>query len=740
MPSDLPPPQSQFVARQFRRMRKLIGWTLTGQLVTQLRQRRGVIQARWNYVKTLMLLRLGLRTVMRQQLGLPAAITTPDPAALSLPTSEAPILSVIVPTYGQVTHTLRCLATLAAYPPTRSYEVIVVDDASGDPRVAELRKVRGIRLTERAENLGFLRSCNAAAAEARGDYIFLLNNDTEVMPGALDALLDTLDAHPEAGLVGARLLYPDGWLQEAGGIVWADGSAWNYGNRDDPRKPEYNYLREADYISGAAIMIPTALWRELGGFDEHYLPAYCEDSDLAFRMRAAGRSVLYQPLASVIHDEGTSHGTDTSKGIKAYQLTNSEKLRQRWAETFGADQLPNGEHVLRARDRARHRRITLVIDNNVPERDRDAGSRTMVAFMEALVASGRVVKFWPLNGLALPKYTAELQQKGIEVLYGPWSGTFAGWIANHGAEIDEVLVSRPHVAAETLALLRRHTTAALVFYGHDLHHARFQREIEATGNTSLAAEAGRLLTEEREAWLGADLSLYPSEEEAIAVRNLEPAIAVRAIVPYALPERVGPDPVPDGRQDLLFVAGFGHSPNEDAAVWFVRDIFPAILEARPDTRLTLAGSNPTPAVQALASAHVEVTGFLSDEELARRYAAARVIVCPLRYGAGVKMKVVEALHQGVPLVTTSVGVQGLDSLDGAIHVADRPEEFAAAVLRLLADDQEWKLRSEAGGRFLQGRFSARAMEAELSRAFEDAAQQSRWKATQTRNRSPMLRA
>nr|WP_314074546.1 glycosyltransferase [uncultured Roseococcus sp.] len=721
-------------------MRKILGWTLTGQLPAQLRQRRGAIQARWEFMEASLLLRLGLRRALRHQLGLPPAVTTPDPATISLPTSETPLLSVIIPTYGQVPHTLRCLATLASHPPSRPYEVLVVDDASGDPHVPELRQVRGIRLTERSKNLGFLRSCNAAAAEARGDYIFLLNNDTEVMPGALDALLDTFASHRQAGLVGARLLYPDGWLQEAGGIIWNDGSAWNYGNRDDPRKPQYSYLREADYISGAAIMIPTSLWRELGGFDEHYLPAYCEDSDLAFRLRAAGRTVLYQPEATIIHDEGVSHGTDTTKGIKAYQLSNSEKLRRRWAETFARDHLPAGQRVMRARDRALHRRITLVIDNNVPERDRDAGSRTMVAFMEALIASGRVVKFWPLNGLALPGYTRELQQKGIEVLYGPWSGRFPRWIAANGEEIDEVLVSRPHVAAGTLALLRQHTEAAIVFYGHDLHHARFQRELEATGNASLQAEATRLLAEERRAWLDADLSLYPSEEEARAVRELEPGARVRAIVPYALPELDRPDPVPEGRQDLLFVAGFGHSPNEDAALWLARDILPAILAAQPATRLTLAGSNPTPAVQALASRNIEVTGFVSDEELARRYASARVIVCPLRYGAGVKMKVVEALHQGVPLVTTTVGAQGLDGLDQTVDVVDRAEDFAAAVLRLLTDDREWKLRSEAEARFIRGRFSARAMETELSCAFEQAAQFSRRKATQAQSRTPIPRA
>jgi len=722
MPGDLPSARGgRFFSRQFRRLRKVAYWTATGQLARQLRQRRGLIRARWDYLLDGLRLRTHTRQPLRARLGLPAALPTPVASTLALPTSEAPLLSILIPTYGQVDYTLRCLATLAAHPPAVPFEVLVVDDASGDPRIPQLRQVRGIRLTERTGNLGFLRSCNAAAEAARGDHLFLLNNDTEVMPGALDALLATFRDHPEAGLVGARLLYPDGWQQEAGGIIWDDASAWNYGNRDDPRKPEYSYLREADYISGAAIMVPMALWRALGGFDDAFAPAYAEDSDLAFRVRAAGRQVLYQPAAVVIHHEGVSHGTDTSKGLKAYQVANQDKLKQRWAETLALDHLPSGERVLRARDRARHRKVTLVLDNNVPEPDRDAGSRTMVAFMDALLAAGRVVKFWPLNGLALPGYTEALQQKGIEVLFGPWSGSFARWIAENGAEVDEVLLSRPHVAAETLELIRRHSAAPVVFYGHDLHHARVRREAEARGSAASFAEADRLLAEERQAWRGADLSLYPSEEEALAVLALEPAAAVRSIIPYALPERDAPPPRPEGRQGLLFVAGFGHSPNEDAAVWFAREMLPAIRAGQPGTRLTLAGSNPTPAVEALAADGIEVTGFVTDEELARRYAAARVVVCPLRFGAGVKMKVVEALHQGVPLVTTTVGAQGLKGLDAAVDVTDRPADFAAAVLRLLTDDQHWILRSEAEAGFMRGRFSPWALRCELCQALDDAA-------------------
>jgi len=712
---------ARFLRRQATRIRKLAYWTMTGQLPRQLRDRREQIRARWDHLTEAVLLRFGRRKPMRDRLGLPPTPPTPDPEKLTLPTSDAPVLSIVIPTYGQVDYTLRCLASIAAHPPRMAFEVLVVDDASRDPRVPELRAVSGIRLIERAGNLGFLRSCNDAAKQARGEYLFLLNNDTEVMPGAVDALLDTFTSHPAAGIVGARLLYPDGWQQEAGGIVWRDGSAWNYGHNDDPRRPQYNYLRDADYISGAAIMLPMDLWRALGGFDEHYIPAYCEDSDLAFRVRAAGRRVLYQPSSVIIHHEGVSHGTDLSQGLKAHQVINAEKLRARWALTLAADHAESGTRLMRSRDRALHRRVTLVIDNNIPQPDRDAGSRTMVAFMEALLASGRVVKFWPLNGLRMPGYTEALQARGIEVLHSPWVRSFTSWITANGAEIDEVLLSRPHVSAETLPEIRAHTQATVVFYGHDLHHARLRREAEATKSPALLAEADRLLVDEREAWRGADLVLYPAADEVAVVRALEPSVEARSITPYALPAQTSPPPVPEGREGLLFVAGFGHPPNEDAACWLLDAVMPLIRAKHPGIALTLAGSNPTERVRALAAPDVEVTGFISDAELARRYARARVVVCPLRYGAGIKLKVVEALHQGVPIVTTTTGAQGLAHVEHACPITDDAAGFAQAVLRLLADDDVWRAQAAAQREFVGETFSAEAVRRMIEAAFTDAA-------------------
>jgi glycosyltransferase involved in cell wall biosynthesis len=555
---------------------------------------------------------------------------------------------------------------------------------------------------------------------ARGDFLFFLNNDTEVMPSAIDALAGLLDRRADAGMVGARLVYPDGVLQEAGGIIWRDGSGSSYGNRDDPRKHQYNYVREVDYCSGAAIMLPRARWDEMGGFDEVFLPAYCEDSDLAFRLRAAGWKVLYQPRAIVVHHEGVSHGTDTGTGIMAYQVENTRKLALRWGETLAREALPNGKQIMRARDRATGRKITLVIDHYVPEPDRDAGSRTMIAFMEALVSSGRIVKFMPDNLYRTPEYSDALEDLGIEILHGPWTESLAVWISENGADVDEVLVSRPDIAAKYLPLLRQHCRAPLVFYGHDLHSARMRLEPGALQDSTRLKEISRMEDLERNVWRLVDVALYPSEDEAEAVRRMEPRAKVRAIQPYALSAPQTHAETAPASSTIIFVGGFRHTPNVDAAIWLATEILPLIQQERGNAKLLIVGSNPTQEVLVLAGPGIEVRGFVSDEELERLYAEARVALCPLRIGAGVKLKVVEAMHRGVPVVTTSIGAQGLPELPTLCDVADDKNSLATATLRLLSDDALWLARVEAQSDYVRLRFSIDAMRLALTTIFDDA--------------------
>ena len=380
--------------------------------------------------------------------------------------------------------------------PTTPIEVIVVDDASPEDMRSALASVEGLRVVRNDRNEGFIGSCNRGARVARGRFLFFLNNDTEVLPGWCDELVETFGAVPQAGIVGSKLLYPDGRLQEAGGIIWRDGSGWNVGKFDDPAKPEYSYRREVDYVSGAALLVPTGLFWELGGFDAHYAPAYGEDSDLAFKVRDAGRSVLFQPLSRVVHHEGVTSGTDLASGVKAHQVENGRKLYARWRERLASHQEP-GQQVTRAMERGVSLRV-LVLDLCTPEPDKDAGSITAFNIMRILQQLGCKVTFAPVdNYLFLDRYTTDLQRLGIECLYAPFVTSVEEYLRQRGDAFDLVLIFRFVAARRHLADLRRLAPRArVVLHASDLHFLREQREADVRNDSRMRQRADRIKREE----------------------------------------------------------------------------------------------------------------------------------------------------------------------------------------------------------------------------------------------------
>jgi O-antigen biosynthesis protein len=634
-------------------------------------------------------------------------------APFALPTSPAPRASIVIPVYGQFAHTLACLRAIAAHPPTAAFEVLVVDDGSADETPQALPQVQGLRYHRRTVNGGFIAACNDGASLATGDVLVFLNNDTVPQPGWLDALLRTFDEHPDAGLAGAQLLFPDGRLQEAGGVVFGDGNAWNYGRFASPDDPRYSYLRDVDYASGAAIAIPRALFAELGGFDARYAPAYYEDTDLAFAVRAAGRRVLYQPAARVVHDEGTTSGTDTSGGVKAHQVRNREVFLERRREALAAHPMPVEPTPALLH---RHQRQVLVVDALTPQPDRDSGSLRMVNLMRLLLAEGAHVVFLPSNREYAGRYTDELRQLGVEVWTAPFAARAPAWLAEHGARFDVAVVCRHYVAAEFLPLLRRHAPRArIVFDSIDLHYLRESRAAELAGDAALRQSAARTRARELAVIAQADVTLVVSEAERTLLAVDAPGAQVELLSNV---HRVAGAGLPFARRrDLVFVGGFRHPPNVDAVKWFAGEVFGLVRRRLPGVELHCIGGDVPPEVAALARLPgVVVHGHVPD--IVPYMDGCRVAVAPLRYGAGVKGKINLSMAHGQPVVATPCAVEGMHLTDGHdVLVAESADAFADAVVRLYSDEVLWASLGAAGLENVATHFSPEAARGAVRRVF-----------------------
>ncbi|WP_376697087.1 glycosyltransferase [Wenzhouxiangella sp. EGI_FJ10305] len=658
----------------------------------------------------------GTLELMQQQAGpqgdmpfMPQTVEVPGEELhpVSFDQADEPIVSIVVPVFNKVHYTSACMNSVADHAGAAAFELIVVDDCSEDGTGEYLAQCRGVKVVTNAENSGFIASCNAGAEVARGHYLVFLNNDTTVTAGWLEALVKTFKTFPNTGIVGARLVYPDGRLQEAGGIVFKDGSGWNYGRGDLPDRPEYSFASEADYVSGACLAIERNVFDQLGGFDKHYAPAYYEDTDLCFRVRESGLRVIYQPACTIVHHEGVSSGKDESSGTKRYQAVNRKKFLKRWQKQLRLQPEPvSGPEATEAVYRARHHRSrghVLVVDAITPEPDKDSGSMRMMAMLTILRDLGYRVSFIPENLAWVARYTPDMQAQGIEVPHHPWISDIEDWLGEHGQRIDHVLVSRHYVLEPLLAIIRKHCrTADVIFDTVDLHFLREQRMAEFSGDEKALRRARKTRDAELSLIRRSDATLVVSPVEKELLEELVSDARIRVLSNI---HRIHGRRRDWGeRRDLLFVGGFQHPPNLDAVEWLIDEIVPLVRTEIPDARLHIIGSRMPDALRERRSEGVVIHGFVAD--LTPYLEGCRLSVAPLRYGAGVKGKVNQAMAWGLPVVATGCAAEGMYLQDGEdVLVADTTESFARAVVRAYSDEALWTKLSDGGLANVEEHFS-----------------------------------
>jgi GT2 family glycosyltransferase/glycosyltransferase involved in cell wall biosynthesis len=635
--------------------------------------------------------------------------------SICFPTHKEVEVSIIIPVFNQFQYTHACVASLQTIEEPVPLEVIIVDDCSTDETATLVPRMGGVVYLRNETNSGFIVSCNLGAKKARGKYLVFLNNDTIVKKDWLTTLLNTFAEEPKAGIVGSKLVYPDGRLQEAGGIIWRDASGWNYGKFDDPKKPEYNYLREVDYCSAAALMIPRLLFERVGGFDTKYAPAYYEDTDLAFKVRREGYKVLYQPLSEIIHYEGATGGTDVSSGTKKYQDINRLTFVENWASELAAKPV-NGDLTFLQHAPTGGKNI-LVIDHHLPMPDRDSGSLRMFQILKLLHQLGHRVTFIPDNLADIPPYTGELQKRGIEVYYHPYIKSVREYLTADGAKFDVVLLSRCDFARKHIVDVRLHASQSrIIFDTVDLHFVREHREAQLTGDPEARRKAlekqrleHELIEQSDETWVVSSL-----EQQLLQKKRPQASIQVVSNIvdvpgssrPFAL------------RRNWLFIGSFLHPPNIDAVLFFVEKVYPLVSQRLRDAKFYIVGDKAPPEVVALANESILVTGLQRD--VRQFFDSVKLSVAPLRYGAGVKGKINQSMAFGVPVVATTLAAEGMELTDREdVLVADKPEDFARALIELYESEELWNRLSENGIKKTAALYSAEAARERLSYLFSD---------------------
>ena len=618
---------------------------------------------------------------------------------------DAPLVSIVIVSLNAphiLALTLWRLAAqqgLAGVP----FEVILVDNASAAETGALLDRVDGATIIRNAANAGFGPACNAGAARARGRLILFLNPDVDLMPGALRAMAQTFADLDHVGIVGARLVFPGGILQEAGANFQADAQVTHPYLRGvpDPFTAEAGFTREVGYVSGAVLMIESRLFRTLGGFDDAYAPAYFEDTDLCVRCHQAGRRVVYQARATAIHFE---NATSAKRADVEALLDRNRALFLERHRNWLFHQGPRHGGIA-ARDHDPWALRVLFIDDTVPHLDMGAGYPRANDIVNTMARLGYAVTLYPV-------YRADAEQaqrcrdidQRIEILAPEGRDGLARLIDERPGYFDVLWVSRPHNIALVVQTLldagispRTFVKSRIVFDSEALFASRaFVGTVMETGSGTAADLAQRAVSETRH-YAVADQVICVSEAEVRLLSNYTRVNATVLGHAMALPDVPAPGFI--DRTGFLFIGALAEEgqPNVDSLDWFFEAVWPRLRIRLPEATLRIVGTIAPKIRTRYARPGVSVMGRVP--EAGPSFDAARVCIAPTRFAAGIPHKVHEAVRHGLPCFLTpilaaqigweeGVGYESADWLD--------PDAFAEGLVRLHESADLWQRVQSSG--------------------------------------------
>lgn len=631
---------------------------------------------------------------------------------LEFPQPRKPLVSVVIPVHNKYAVTFHCLCSLLLARNDVDFELIVVDDGSTDETAERLSDHKGITTVSRDTAGGFIDACHAGADRASGEYLLFLNNDVETTAHWIDELVKVFEIFPDTGAAASKLLFPDGRLQDAGGIVWNNGTPANYGRGKNALDPRFTYSRDADYLSGAALITPVDVWNEIGGFEEDLRPAYFEDTWYSFAVRELGLRTIYCAPSKVYHVQGVSNGVDedTDTGLKRFQKINHPKFKQRWAKAYATHGDEWDEADLQ-KDRTATARV-LAISWTLARPDHDGGSFALMQEMKMMQALGMKVTHLPGNCAYMGRYNEDLYRHGIECIHAPFATSVEDFLIQRGSEFDMIYVYDYATLDPLIDPIRDHAPQAkIVLNIMDLHFLREMRKSLSANDAEAEENAHQVREAEIEVIKRSDLTVSYSDLEVEIIRALVGSATKVELLPW-VQETIPGEARFKERSGLCFVGSYRHPPNAEAVDYFARIIAPGFRNTAAGNRLHVYGSGWDMDSRSRSGDGVEIEGFIED--IADAYAHHRIFVSPLTSGAGIKGKVISAMAHGIPTILSDIAAEGM-ALRHMEHclIANSEQEWVDAIEMLQTDETLWKTIRRNALDFVEANFSFERGSAEM---------------------------
>lgn len=619
------------------------------------------------------------------------SVAVPNPGA------EAAVdVSIIVPVYNKWNLTRACLTSIVqtSMGSGVTYEIILADDGSTDETVHAIGIFPGLRVIKTPENLGFLRNCNNAAKQVRGRYILFLNNDTVVLPGWLESLYHTIESDETVAVVGSKLLYLNGKIQEAGAALFKDGTAINIGRGFSRYAEIFNLSREVDFISGISILVRKSFWNSADGFNEHYKNTQYKDVDLAMMARSEGLRVVYEPASEVIHFECQSYSDEIGTDYARLQEQNKAQFIAKWREVLERDHLTpdskwyqvaaHSERGVSAlvRERRKSGKLNILYFSPFPSHPSSHGNQsTIQQFAKRFQKMGHKVHFALLQSSI---YSPEDEQAmknawdSFEILPNAkplWADgnpiPFDGWYEEGLGERIRLLCAKYDIDIVFCSYIFQ---SKMLEYVPDCilkvidTHDKMGDRYEMLRKNGQPLEFFSCSPEEEGAYLRrADVVVARRAEEASYFDSVTGRQSAVVVPHFEDPQFISRD------FNKLEKVGIVASANQ-INLAIVSQLLEAIntkVDGKPIPFTVHIAGQVKNMVDALPSSEqsifhqswVKMHGFVP--EIADFYNEMDVIVSPVTMGTGINVKTVQAMAYGMPLLTTSCGGKGIETGDPA---------------------------------------------------------------------------